>query len=186
MLSNVEVHGLDRAIRSSGYPYEVEIESIRPIEDRDIVRARKLGSATPNSGHDTFLKGITVHMDVTLTQNVWMQAMRYHWFDIVSSQSKMHRLIAFRIESSVSTNVRQAAINNLKDVIEDYKKGEATIDELMDNVPCGFELTAEVSTNYLQLKTMYLQRRGHKLKAWQTICDQIEQLPMFLELIRRG
>lgn len=41
-----------------------------------------------------------------------------------------------------------------------------------------------VSTNYLQLKTMYRQRKHHKLKEdWNAFCQMCEKLPMFLELI---
>lgn len=40
-----------------------------------------------------------------------------------------------------------------------------------------------VSTNYLQLKTIYKQRRNHKLKEdWGAICNMIEELP-YPELI---
>ena len=37
-------------------------------------------------------------------------------------------------------------------------------------------------TNYQQLKTMYKQRRYHKLKEWHVFCDWVETLPHFLEL----
>ncbi len=40
-----------------------------------------------------------------------------------------------------------------------------------------------VSTNYLQLKTIYKQRKNHKLKEdWGAICSMIEGLP-YSELI---
>lgn len=36
-----------------------------------------------------------------------------------------------------------------------------------------------ISTNYLQLKTIYSQRKSHKLKNdWGYFCDFIETLPL--------
>ena len=58
--------------------------------------------------------------------------------------------------------------------------------EMLYNIPSGFELTAAMTTNYLQLKTIYQQRRHHALPDWQMFCDWIETLPRFLELTQRG
>jgi hypothetical protein len=55
--------------------------------------------------------------------------------------------------------------------------------ELLYNVPVGFELTARMTTNYRQLKTIYAQRRTHRLEDWQVFCDFIETLPYAKELI---
>ena len=54
---------------------------------------------------------------------------------------------------------------------------------LVSNCPMGLELFMRVSTNYLQLKTIYKQRKNHKLKEdWGAICNMIEGLP-YSELI---
>jgi hypothetical protein len=42
----------------------------------------------------------------------------------------------------------------------------------------GFELWMGISTNYLQLKTIYNQRKHHKLEDWKIFCNWIESLPM--------
>lgn len=57
---------------------------------------------------------------------------------------------------------------------------------IISNCPQGLEKTMRVSTNYLQLKTMWHQRRHHKLKDWQVFCDEIEKLPYFKELTGCG
>ena len=54
--------------------------------------------------------------------------------------------------------------------------------EILMSNPCGFELTARMTTNYRQLKTIYYQRRQHKLPDWREFCAWIETLPMFKEL----
>ena len=58
--------------------------------------------------------------------------------------------------------------------------------EMLYNIPSGFELTAAMTTNYRQLKTIYQQRRPHPLPDWQMFCDFCETLPRFLELTQRG
>ena len=58
--------------------------------------------------------------------------------------------------------------------------------EMLYNIPSGFELTAAMTTNYRQLKTIYQQRRNHALTDWQMFCDFCETLPRFLELTQRG
>jgi hypothetical protein len=39
-----------------------------------------------------------------------------------------------------------------------------------------------MTTNYQQLKTIYQQRRNHRLPEWQVFCDWVETLPLFMEL----
>ena len=53
---------------------------------------------------------------------------------------------------------------------------------IISSCPQGLEKTMRVSTNYLQLKTIWKQRRNHKLYDWQNFCDWIETLPFFKEL----
>ena len=57
---------------------------------------------------------------------------------------------------------------------------------LVYNVPVGFKLTARIATNYRQLKTIYYQRKSHRLPEWRTFCSWIETLPMFKELVLGG
>ena len=49
--------------------------------------------------------------------------------------------------------------------------------EILYSNPCGFKLTARITTNYRQLKTMYYQRRNHRLPEWREFCKWIETLP---------
>ena len=57
--------------------------------------------------------------------------------------------------------------------------------EIVSNCPYGIELFMRCTTNYLQLKTIYKQRKKHKLKEdWGAFCEWIEQLPFFEEFIK--
>ena len=49
--------------------------------------------------------------------------------------------------------------------------------EILYSNPAGFRLHARMTTNYRQLKTIYQQRRTHRLPEWRAFCDWIETLP---------
>ena len=58
--------------------------------------------------------------------------------------------------------------------------------KVVSNTPMGLNLTAGITTNYLQLQTEYNQRRPHRIIDWQYFCDWCEGLPMFIELMLGG
>jgi hypothetical protein len=62
-------------------------------------------------------------------------------------------------------------------------KDEISGEELIYSCPMGLELTARITTNYLQLKTIYAQRHNHRLTEWRDYCRFIESLPFAKELI---
>lgn len=70
-------------------------------------------------------------------------------------------------------------------LVEEYKKEPSTeaFQKIVANCPMGLMLKARISTNYLQLKSNWHQRRGHKLEEWQIYCDWIEGLPGFSEFV---
>ena len=74
----------------------------------------------------------------------------------------------------------------MRELIEDYNR-EPSYENFMavvSNCPMGLELFMRCSTNYLQLKTIYRQRKGHKLKEdWGAFLSFIEELPYAKELI---
>ena len=50
---------------------------------------------------------------------------------------------------------------------------------IIANTPCGLMLTARMTTNYLQLKSIVNQRSNHKMQEWRLLCDYFKTLPMF-------
>ena len=131
-----------------------------------------------------------VEFDITAPLYWWKQAQRYHWFDFVSSQSTMHCLLKFDIANQCVSETNKeilAILNRIKDEYnsisdEDKEKKVAKWRELVASTPSGFCLGATMVTNYQQLKTMYQQRRYHKLSEWHKFCDWCDSLPHFLEL----
>ena len=54
---------------------------------------------------------------------------------------------------------------------------------IIANTPCGLMLTARMTTNYLQLKSIINQRSNHKMQEWRYLCDWFKTLPMLEELV---
>jgi len=187
-IENTSVYGLDKAYKASGNPMRTIIDD-GDVTEKDKLRASKLGSCRNGLGHDNFLKGIIVQLDVTAPLYWWKQAQRYHWFDFVSSQSTMHCLLKFDVSTQCVKETNPEILKIMKKLVEDYlsipdedqnKKNKWR--ELVASLPCGFCLGATMTTNYQQLKTMYIQRKNHRLKEWHDFCSWCETLPDFLEI----
>jgi len=185
-IENVDVFGLAESIRASKFPMSTNIEE---LTSAITPRQSALGSCIPGTGHDCYLKGIIVQMDLTLPQYIWQQIKRYHFFDTVSSQSTMHRITKMDIAGQCTPEVDKSIIKLLTDLIKQYNdetdpvwKKQIFV-KIVANIPSGLMLSARVTTNYLQLKTIYNQRKTHKLEEWVKFCNYVETLPMFEELV---
>ena len=185
IINNVQVYGLQESIRRAKYPMATNTE----ILSGDLTNGIKaLGNSKKGEGHDQFLTGIIVQFDLTFTIKAWTEGERYHFLDFVSSQSTMHRIAKFDVEKQVISYVTQNTINEvnrLKDIYNNNPTSENYL-TLLYNVPVGFKLTAGMTTNYRQLKTIYSQRKTHRLPEWREVCNWIETLPMFKELCLGG
>ena len=181
-IENVQVYGLENAIRVSKFPMTTRPED-KNSEVTDMTR--KLFSCKQGEGHDNALNGIVVQFDLTFTNKAWVEAERYHFLDFISSCSTMHRIAQFDIAEQCCEYVTENTINEVNRLKEIYLKTKEADDylRLLYNVPSGFQLTAGMTTNYRQLKTIYWQRRNHRLPEWSEFCKWIETLPMFSELV---
>ena len=192
--------GLHRAIRASGNPMtvgEIDTSNVGIMQEKDQKRAIKLGENPVGSAHDHFLLGIHVQFDIKYPQYWTIEAERYHWFNIISSQSKMHKLCAMGKDDEFNGMFNKYVNVEIIDVIRTYidcynmAKEENNQEGMyyffmkaLSNLPMGFELWMTCDLTYLQLKTMYFQRKNHKLKEdWNAFCLWVLTLPLFSELI---
>ena len=166
------------------------------IEDwhKSLERAIKLAKAPSNSGHANFLTGIRVSFDIKYPNYISPEMQRYHWFDIVTSSSKMHTLTKMADDPTrYNKYVRPEALALMKYLMQSYNMACETgtaedqyeaFMQLVSNCPQGIELFMRVSTNYMQLRTIYAQRKNHKLKEdWGAVCRMIESLPYAKEFL---
>lgn len=174
---NTKVYGLDESIIRAKYPMSVDISTLNSDVTKGVLA---LAQCEKGTGHDNWLNGVLVQFDLTYTVKAWTEAERYHFLDFVSSQSTMHRIAQFDLDKQYDSHVDSRIIEIVKELADKYnetKDPEDYLKLLMSN-PCGFQLTAGMTTNYRQLKTIYAQRRTHRLPEWREFCAWIETLPM--------
>lgn len=100
----------------------------------------------------------------------------------------MHKATDFDIDSQCSEYVHPEIKKIIKTLIAEYKEAPTAEKELviLDSLPTGFLLTARMTTNYLQLKTIYRQRKMHKHPYWRAFCKWIETLPYHTFITGKG
>jgi hypothetical protein len=199
-IDHVKVYDLEESIVASGLPMiadydETECEkAVRELflchltgdihGNPHFKRMAKLADTPIGSGHANALSGILVSMNITATVKWWEQFQRYHFKQIVSSMSTMHRLRKMLREGTAEFNSNTDPEIVKKITFLAMENEEVVTDEqLAYSCPMGLELTARITTNYLQLKTIYNQRHNHRLTEWRDFCKEIEILPYAQELI---
>lgn len=198
-ISKVRIYDFNECVEASKYPMAVDTGEC----NSDITNTVKsLGSSDKGEGHDQFTTGIRVNFDLTFTNKAWVELERYRFIEFVSSQSTMHRITKLDIREQCNNYVWDSTICKLEDAITDYgilleasknQEGEYLKEcrkdlaerylEILYNIPSGFELTARLTTNYRALKTVHSQRKNHRLLEWRQLCEWIETLPKFKELM---
>ncbi len=201
VINNVKVYGLEESIKRAKYPMSTDINKLNSELTKGI---KSLANSNKGEGHDQWLTGVVVQFDLTFTVKAWTEAERYHFLDFVSSQSTMHRITKFNLDEAYIKYVDPRMVEIMKEKVAEYNalgdgdmldvklhqdfdglKKEKYLEILYSN-PCGFKLTAGMTTNYRQLKTIYHQRKSHRLLEWREFCAEIEKLPYFKELCLGG
>ncbi|MCF0115795.1 MAG: hypothetical protein HUJ56_10605 [Erysipelotrichaceae bacterium] len=195
VISNVEIYGFESAVRGSKYPMSVDVSKVTSEVTKTTIA---LATSGRGEGHDNFMNGIIVQFDLTFSNKAWVEAERYHFLDFISSQSTMHRITKFDLDKAYIEYVDERIVAIMKEKTKAYNELQAEIKtlkeegkdvttlndlakvkylEILYSNPAGFRLTARMTTNYRQLKTIYQQRRTHRLPEWQAFCDWCETLP---------
>lgn len=115
----------------------------------------------------------------------------------------MHRLTQFKVKECCVEDTDELILARYQELLDFYNDFDETYLQygltddketekkrlwrrLVASLPSGFVLGATMTTNYRQLKTIYNQRKNHKLKEWKEFCKWIERLPhfdLFLDMI---
>jgi hypothetical protein len=211
-IENTQVFGLERSAIASGNPMRTEIDCLDEegqCKKKDFKRLEKLGTTGVGEGHDQALTGCIVQFDLYAPLYMWKQIQRYHFIDYISSQSTMHRLLSFDVKSQCTSDTDPVILERYQQLIDEYWKFATELESglvpqsveymkqmeqekkkkwrtLVASLPSGFVLGATMTTNYRQLKTIYYQRKNHKLNEWKEFCKWIEKLPhsdLFIDTI---
>ena len=170
------VYDLYESIAASKYPMQVKPNA---LNDEMTETVRKLAQSEPGSGHDNWLLGVRVAFDIVMTPKALVEAERYHFWDIVSCNSTMHRITRFDLDNAYCGYVDSRMKAVMTELVCEYNENPTPENYLrvLYNNPAGFKYTMRVTTNYRQLKTIYKQRKDHRLPEWRAFCEWIKTLP---------
>jgi hypothetical protein len=188
-ITNVKVYDLRESVIACRNAFRTEqVEYTDEEFEQSLPRAIQLANTPSGSGHSNFLKGVRVSFDIKYPNYFSPELQRYNFFDIVSSSSKMHKLKNMDMDACFNEYVTEQSKQQMKELLAQYNKDKSyeSFMRLLSNCPQGIELFMRCSTNYLQLRTIYKQRKTHRLiEDWQEgFCqDFIEKLPYFNEFI---
>lgn len=152
--------------------------------------------AKAGTDHRKFMRMMPVYVRITAGHTWWAEFDTYKVGTVRNSCSKMHKIhiMGFELDSfdhegidevgevAVKTfDTVRATLTWLAKMFNETKEKKywRAIIELL---PMGFHLTANVMLNYEVLANMYHSRKNHRLDEWREFCKWIETLP-YSELI---
>ena len=187
-ITNVRVYDLKESVIACRNAMRLEPPAYTDEEFKEsLKRAVKLCEASKGEVkcHANFRTGIRVSFDIEYPNYLSPEMQRYHWFDIVTSSSKMHRIMQMDFDKCCNPWVTHTTKEQMKQLVKQYNenKTDENFMRVLSNCPQGIMLFMRVSTNYEQLRTIYLQRKNHKLPEWRAFCEWIKILPYAEELI---
>jgi len=165
-----------RAMRKARLSWGNEIKSTR---ESDLVLMEKLVKS--GDSHSASLRQAVVYFDLVATRGFWQQFSKYRVGVEMYSESTMHTLRKRTLERcDFSHNTTQDAINAVNVLIS----GSACIETIKSNLPEGFLQKRAIMASYQALRTMYIDRKNHKLGEWSIFLSEILQELAFPTLIR--
>lgn len=177
-IKNVKVYDLRESVIASGNAMRLE-----PVEYSDeefingLKRMKKLINASKTTDvhcHDNALTGIRVSFDVTYPQYWTPEFQRYHFADIVTSSSKMHRLLKMDLNKACNKYVDEETIKIVQKKIDKYNEINA-IEFWNEDRIMHFELrNGNILTAYNKQDALYY--------AWMEV---LSNTPLGLELFMR-
>ena len=123
-IRNVKVYDLKECMIASGLAMRTELCDYSEEEfAKALGRCIQLVNASRKSEvkcHDNFLTGVRVSFDIKYPQYLSPEMQRYHFLDIVTSMSKMHRLSKMELKTCCNEYVSPDIIRKVQEYINDY------------------------------------------------------------------
>jgi hypothetical protein len=196
----------DDAQLAAGLPFHTDVDKL-PQEPPKALQ--HLASAPPGSGEDPWLGGVYVFVWLCHSEVIAAHLLRYHFLEVVSSQSKQHAAhkcdlsnpdrwdpdtdperIRMSIEDQEHYKACLRYVERAKaadytpkgpnDTLEVWtEKAKKARRRFLRNLPLGFRSVRAYAMSYRQLKTIWLQRHDHREDEWRAFCDWIMTLPDF-------
>ena len=185
---NVQVYGIREALIRAGYPMATEVNMAMETDPRQIEDMLRLGNTLGRSpighGDDKFLRQIFVAFDVLAPRYWWAQFDTYGVFTAKNSQSTMHKGKSLDYGRLANPYVDPFILARFQEIVKRYQENpnEENLLAVKSNLPEGIRLAAGITTNYAQLRTIYFQRKNHRLPEWRAFCEWIASLPYAKQL----
>ena len=170
------------------------------IGENDMDLAQRLVKV--GSPHRKFMRQIFVSVDITAPLFWWKECDTYKVATVANSTSTMHKLATTPITRQcfemddyegrlgmIDPQILDVSIDIFLDNLEQLRqmylntKDIRYWKELIRWLPEGWLQTRTWTGNYEILRTIYFDRRNHKLIEWHKFCDWIAKLPYADELI---
>ena len=162
---DIEVHGIDRALRGLARSYGSPLEKMHH---------RAIALAPLDKGHNKFLRQIQVWCEVEAPRFWWAEFDTYKVGTVAQSDSTMHTLMKRPLtqddfEHSISDNeLKLLEYNRIK-----YYDWTLSLSDYKSSLPEGFIQGRTLNLNYAVLREITLQRYNHKLPQWQFFLKEL-------------
>lgn len=206
-IERTKVYGWEPAIRGARNPmnswersdtvYDVAGKElpVPMIGPNDMSLLHRL--SVSGSDHGKFLRMITVAVDLTAPLYWWKEFDTYKVGTVANSCSTMHKIHAKVFEmddfshehmTSNSRKLLKTVIMTLNMYRDKYTrlKNKRDWQQMIQLLPSSYNQLRTVTLNYEVLKRIYFARRHHRLEEWHVLCDWIEELPYFKEIVLEG
>ena len=202
-ITNTDVFGWQAAIRGMRNPLNSweKSDSIwdglgeangYSVGQNDLSLMKRLSKA--GNDHAKFLRMINVTVDITAPLYWWKEFDTYKVGTTANSCSTMHKIHAkeFDWDDFSYEHLREAPRHLLGMTIDVLNVQRESYLETKDKshwwsmiqlLPSSYNQKRTVQLNYQVLKSIYFSRRNHKLDCWRTLCDWMETLPYFREVV---
>lgn len=146
--------------------------------------------------HRKFMRMMPVYARITAGHTFWSEFDTYKVGTVRNSCSKMHKIhvMGFGLDSfdhegidevgSVTVKMLGELRSTLQWLADMFNKTKEKKywRAMIELLPMGYHLTANVELNYEVLANIYKSRKNHKMDEWREFCKWIETLP-YSELI---
>ena len=209
-IEKTDVYGWEAAIRGMRNPLNSWNKSDTIFDgdkwcmgENDLNLMKTLSKA--GNDHGKFLRMINVTCDITAPLYWWKEFHTYKVGTVANSCSTMHKIHAKEFErgdfsyehlfDSMIGDVKTLPIEVLDYTIDGLKMCRERYLETKDKeywwqmiqlLPSSYNQKRTVQLNYQVLKSMYFARKDHRLDEWHTLCEWMEGLPYFKDIVLEG
>lgn len=183
--------------RNTGLPCPIGNPLV--VGKNDLKLMKSLSKA--GNDHAKFLRMINVTCDITAPLYWWKEFDTYKVGTVANSCSTMHKIAAKEFDvndfshehveelTGDEYNMSYGMLLRTVDILNYYRqkyletKDKVYWWQMIQLLPSSYNQKRTIQLNYQVLKSMYFARRNHKLDEWHDLCEWIEILPYFTEIV---